>query len=539
MKLNSIFIFVLSGLATLLMTGLSSCSSEELADSPPKLTPELLNLELSLNIPVSTRSYTEPEGNSNDGILKSEIESKIEKVNLYFCKVIADMDPSQDEIIYTLTDITEIEESNEVDASEDYVVRKIKKSVRAIEFATIAQNKKLRLYVAANTNVGAINSVNSATFSFTGIDAVPLGIYSTEGKYLPLVNKSASGIINFSGKSYKDILEILSGATENAIELNKTIGDNLGSFGDIILERGVARIDYKDISRKSGIGETGLDSDGFPSGNHIYPLGETGLYLKIVGFQPVNVSKGSYLFRHTTSGSNIMANHSSVFLFNIENGNSNSLTTSSYNWVADNDWPDKDGGFLNAPSMESGVYKLQGEWENMSNFNSLDFTPWRYISENTIPSTDGMKQGVSTGVAFKVLVCNAKGDPLTEDDLSSSDSPWYGKIKVAKDTQGSSGLSLSYRGRTVCPDNETGNYYLTYYYWIRHNNSSEDNGVTDPMEFAVVRNNIYQLSVTKFGGLPREYNPEDADETEGQKDEDLTLNVKVKAWDYYRIDVDL
>lgn len=39
-------------------------------------------------------------------------------------------------------------------------------------------------------------------------------------------------------------------------------------------------------------------------------------------------------------------------------------------------------------------------------------------------------------------------------------------------------------------------YYCYYYYWNRHNDNGQE-GVMGPMEFAVVRNNVYKLAVTK------------------------------------------
>lgn len=43
-------------------------------------------------------------------------------------------------------------------------------------------------------------------------------------------------------------------------------------------------------------------------------------------------------------------------------------------------------------------------------------------------------------------------------------------------------------------------YYCYYYYWNRHNDNGQ-NGVMGPMEFAVVRNNVYKLAVTKIARL--------------------------------------
>lgn len=78
-------------------------------------------------------------------------------------------------------------------------------------------------------------------------------------------------------------------------------------------------------------------------------------------------------------------------------------------------------------------------------------------------------------------------------------------------------------------------YYCYYYYWNRHNDNGE-NGIMGPMEFAVVRNNVYKLSVTKISRIghpripendPDKPNPDTPDE---QNDLYITLSVKVLPW---------
>lgn len=63
-------------------------------------------------------------------------------------------------------------------------------------------------------------------------------------------------------------------------------------------------------------------------------------------------------------------------------------------------------------------------------------------------------------------------------------------------------------------------YYCFYFYWNRHNDNG-NNGVMGPMEFAVVRNNVYKLAVTNIRRLghprvpendPDPVDPEDPDE---------------------------
>lgn len=84
-------------------------------------------------------------------------------------------------------------------------------------------------------------------------------------------------------------------------------------------------------------------------------------------------------------------------------------------------------------------------------------------------------------------------------------------------------------------DGNDAGYYCYYFYWNRHNDNG-NNGVMDPMEFAVVRNNVYKLSVVDINrlGHPRlsENDPDPVDP--GTPDEKgdiyLKLSVEVLPW---------
>lgn len=78
-------------------------------------------------------------------------------------------------------------------------------------------------------------------------------------------------------------------------------------------------------------------------------------------------------------------------------------------------------------------------------------------------------------------------------------------------------------------------YYCYYYYWNRHNDNNNP-GVMGPMEFAVVRNNVYKLAVTNINKLghpripendPDPIDPEDPDEEDEVR---LSVSVEVLPW---------
>lgn len=78
-------------------------------------------------------------------------------------------------------------------------------------------------------------------------------------------------------------------------------------------------------------------------------------------------------------------------------------------------------------------------------------------------------------------------------------------------------------------------YFCYYYYWNRHNDNG-DNDAMGPMEFAVVRNNVYKLAVISLKklGHPRipENDPDDPkpDTPDEKSDVYITVSVQVLPW---------
>ncbi|MDE5877594.1 MAG: Mfa1 family fimbria major subunit [Muribaculaceae bacterium] len=78
-------------------------------------------------------------------------------------------------------------------------------------------------------------------------------------------------------------------------------------------------------------------------------------------------------------------------------------------------------------------------------------------------------------------------------------------------------------------------YYCYYYYWNRHNDNG-NNGVMGPMEFAVVRNNVYKLAVTNLRQLGHPRQPEnDPDRPKPNTPDEsdnvyMTVTAEVVPW---------
>lgn len=110
-------------------------------------------------------------------------------------------------------------------------------------------------------------------------------------------------------------------------------------------------------------------------------------------------------------------------------------------------------------------------------------------------------------------------------------------LKVAYDQVGSTEdkSKAVAAGFTVFEPNDQNKYEVLYYYWNRHNDNGQD-GTMGPMEFAVVRNNVYKLSVTgvhKFGHPTDEGNdpdPEDPDDPDESSNVYFSVTARVLPW---------
>ena len=213
----------------------------------------------------------------------------------------------------------------------------------------------------------------------------------------------------------------------------------------------------------------------------------------------------------------------------------------------------------------SGTADTDNSWN--TNGTKGDYKIWRYATENTIPkgTDDGLqKKGITTGVAFKGEIKGVSEDMKTllngTNTVYVFDNILWGtwdNVKTAAEDKKSGSTTLSNpllaaayneamkggytdakavtAGFTIFKPNADKKYEVLYYYWNRHNDNN-NNGSMGPMEFAVVRNNVYKLSVTgvnKFGHPtnpgddPDPENPEDPDE---EDDVYFKVAVEVLPW---------
>lgn len=350
---------------------------------------------------------------------------------------------------------------------------------------------------------------------------------------------------------------------------NYKVESNPFDLETIKVERAAARFDYKSS-----------DSD------ETYTLmGEDGkeeVTVTLTDMALVNLSKEFYYLRRVSDD----GTSTNAAIGGTET-NTNYVVDTDYDWKSGSTITDYSGHFFyvynqNSASADytwtsiSSLTKNEDDTDNSWNTDDTkgDYKIWRYATENTIPkgTDDGLqKKGITTGVAFKGEI---KGVSVRMQTLLNGINTVYvfdnilwgtwDDVKTAAEAKKESDkttlanplLAAAYNkamedpdasdteiekkavaaGFTIFrPNTTTQKYEVLYYYWNRHNDN-KNNGSMGPMEFAVVRNNVYKLSVTgvnKFGHPtnrgddPDPENPEDPDE---EDDVYFKVAVEVLPW---------
>ncbi len=225
--------------------------------------------------------------------------------------------------------------------------------------------------------------------------------------------------------------------------------------------------------------------------------------------------------------------------------------------------------------------------ENWTADNKTGYRIWKYVTENTIPGYDAdgvtntikyQRLGATTCIVFrgyleptadsglteimgdgtKYIYCyNGQliGDldmlktKVAEMPVSSLADAFYAAAKANGETMNEDGsidpstVNMDFQKTALTERGEGlkifkpngGKYYCYYIYRNRHN----DNGRTDlmgPMEFAVVRNNVYKIDVETINDFGHTENPNDDPDPEDPEEPDepnkayFRLQVRVLPW---------
>ena len=333
-----------------------------------------------------------------------------------------------------------------------------------------------------------------------------------------------------------------------------TVPQNPLNLGSHYVERAMARFDYMPINdNKYEIlkGETV---------NATITLTEAAL---------INQSKAFYMFRRVSAdGTNtgwVQGGLESMINYVVDTdyeakagGYAEGLAANfDYHMTAPDGWDWKSIARADLGEADSWEGKDDGKSDVESTHSLNDYYIWQYAKENTIPGEKVQDHGISTGVVFKGEITGAAVTAAGGETIYVFENVLYGKwadVVAASKANDAPATLVAAVNKITAKDAptaadytaagftgykpENGKYYAYYYYWNRHNDNG-DNTKMGPMEFAVVRNNVYKLCVDKIAKFghpnpddvdPIDPDPVDPDDPDESINYYFTVTVKVLPW---------
>ena len=281
----------------------------------------------------------------------------------------------------------------------------------------------------------------------------------------------------------------------------------------INVQRAVARMDYVDKDKE---GENPKTYTILNSAT----IGENNVSVTFVEFKPMNVSKSFFDLKRVNA-----------------DGKTGTPATiggaeTAENYVVDTDWAAKAGdawGDLFHSTFETAeTDDVEKNYVSMTDAETSKF----YVTENTLPADQNNKKGIATAVVFKGYL-NFDDSYITGEVGSKNDDyvyVWNNKFYGSFDnlpagiqaivgdleTPAEKAADLAKAGVTgyknESASGETAKYPIYYVYYNVHNQLAEaDASNVGPMEFGVVRNNIYKLTINNLSKFGHPNDPEDND----------------------------
>ncbi len=536
------YLFMAMGIAT----AFSACSDEvDLSANNEGGTEESTSqvfMQFNLELPAVSRSTTQTEGGSDAGVeIGKDYENQVSEVLVVITD--ATKGSTYDKFITgsTVTNLipTGSNTTYVVPFNTNKLVNYVGKPVNIYVYCNPTSELKNGLESEDGIDVNATYTLTSATDET--IWSITDGDNNTKNGHFLMTNADDDYV-----RTLPDNLD------------NYKVESNPFDLKTINVERAAARFDYK----SSGETYTLMEKDG-----------KAEVTVTLTDMALVNLSKEFYYLRRVSAD----GTSTSATIGGTET-NTNYVVDTDYDWKSGSTITDYSGHFFYVYNQNSA--SADYTWTSISsltnndddNNNSWntdgtkgDYKIWRYATENTIPAqVSNQKKGITTGVAFKGEIKGVSEGMKTllngTNTVYVFDNILWGtwdNVKTAAEDKESGNTTLSNpllaaayneamkggytdakavaAGFTIFKPNADKKYEVLYYYWNRHNDN-DNNGSMGPMEFAVVRNNVYKLSVTgvnKFGHPtnpgddPDPENPEDPDE---EDDVYFKVAVEVLPW---------
>ena len=576
-KLTSLFFM------SLLAAGMVSCSSEDdlIADNNLVDSKDAVYMQFDLQLPTANGSRSATDTNTPGGSGNDQTNSDIDKNNKPDYEVGSDGENIISSVRLILADekgkIIAISQegatANGTNDKKNYVVKFQSKDL--LGAALENSEKPIRAYVFCNPTEEIKNFTSKTALTIDDLMISLSGDNSSiwsSSKFLMSNANNVDWVCSLGSKA-----QLASCNTEDkAWELNKPTNP-------IKVERAAARFDFAHTT-------TTLKPDQYALND---VNGKPQVVMTFTNMALLNLSKNFYAMRRvsddgtnakwTLAGAEINKN------FVVDTDWQQKLTYQGKGLQNNFLYPVEGNSLLTVnPTWQSiAALGTQDNWGA-----DKEYYVWRYATENTIPATDAskadysnQKNGNSTGIVFEAKITAADGCNADVKAALSSNQPifvynnklygtWanvykraYGKeYGQAQTIEPDANLQIVYdlvketynqtasakatddpasftdqkllvkaareskQFNAVYKANATGDYTAYYYYWNRHNDN-KDPKIMGPMEFSVVRNNVYKLKVTAVNqfGLPKDvpFEPNKPNETD-----EVFFKVSLKVLDW-------
>lgn len=514
-------------MAGLMTLGFWACSDE--ANLPTEEGKESqidkVYMSFNLELPTASRSATDDTGTTNsDATPESEVGTDVENKVSTIQVVLATQSGTAPYYTYQYVTGTD----------------NLTPSVDASNYTVTFQSKDLESVAGAKV----------AVFVFCNMGPITKEIFNASTPAVINSINSITGDDQFWMSNAKIVTCNL--PTFNELKVHNT-ESNPVELGEVEVERSVARFDFKGKAVESSLPINSYVLEG--------DAANPTLYVTLEDMALINMSNNFKYLRTVADNNSGEFDDRKIVICGEETFNMVD-TKKVFNFVLDSDADDKTdydylpGNFLNYWNLgsltlndtennfgDTGIpvttamnfgevwtsLVASGEAKSLNTLSTTGYQAWRYSTENTQPSIAKQIKSLSTGVLFRGKLVDVSGtlglngtnnvyvhnnvlygtwtqvmDKVALIDNTVTDAKLVA-LKAAATAASTADSDETYeptleeasaQGFTVYKP-EGGNYYAYYYYVNRHNDNNNPE-VMEAMEFAVVRNNVYKLSVSNI-----------------------------------------
>ena len=560
-----------------------SCSDDELqGGGNDKPTDAKTYMEISINMPAATRTAT-PDQGQEEG---QEFENHVGSVLVVLVEASKDESGVTEDKIVFAQKVTEGAGLFNEDGK-----KKVKiEDVKGLELDRNTKEKGYTVYAFVNPTAQmtdyytqAVKSKKSWKEVRDGAEQANAGTGNahdfiqsmTFDGYAKLIERKGQGQVPSEADAGHFLMtdtrmNTVTGRTEPASKTISFIKEvSTGKYlleGSTNVERAVARFDY---AKAKADNIYSYDENWKEELYASTTWADKSLYVQLTHYKVMNVAKQFYHLKRVAPNEKVS---SEVWSYGG--------AETKENFVVDSDWklkldyleelkpdiPDTwatqgiffdplNGEKTDAPTSYLpliGLFDDTDDWqEGMSQATTDLYEALCYCTENTIPTKEGQIHPLTTAIVFRAEIGGSMVNNADKglyrfnrkiynkwDEVQKAYNKAYpdAEINVTgyEELTGDENLLAAKKLITYWPkqsDNDTNKKIVCYYsYWNRHNDNGKPTEM-GPMEFAVVRNNIYKLKVSKILKLG---DPVDPTNPEGEvfppdPDESQEISMEVEV----------